>query len=758
VIDDATERTSPDAGQLSVEEQLSLLSGADFWHTREVRHGDDVIVRALLTTDGPHGVRKQPEEGDHLGIGDSIPATCFPPAVTLGSTWDVGLAREFGTALGSEARHLGVDVILGPGVNIKRSPLGGRNFEYVSEDPALAGDLASNIIAGIQSTGVAASLKHFAVNNQETDRMRISADVSERALREVYLEVFRRAVTNGRPWTVMTSYNKINGVFAAENEWLLRDVLRGEWGFDGVIVSDWGGVTDRVASLRAGLDLNMPGPGLPGLTDLRTAHSAGGLDPELVAESVRRITALAKKTARTGKSPAPIDHDMHHRLARRIATAGSVLLRNERDADGVAALPLSSASQSIVVVGELARTPRFQGSGSSQVVPTRLDTPLDAIRTSAGHDVVFAAGYSLTGEGPDLRDEAVKTATGRTAIVFLGLPPDAESEGYDREGLDLPAAQTELLSAIAAVAARVVVVLQNGSPVSIADWSRDTDAILETWLGGQAGGSAVADLLFGRENPSGRLAETIPLRIEDTPSFTNFPGEGGHVTYGEGVFVGYRHYDSVDREVAYPFGHGLSYTTFAYSDLTLESGPARDQTTVRGVVTNVGERRGAEVVQLYIEPVGSGLRRPPRELKHFSRFDLEPGESAEFVFAVTEVDLRVWDPSEHRWTVHAGTAGVSVGASSRDIRTRIDLPVEGAPPEPTAIDEWSTLGEALGNPLTAAAIRAGSASGDFHPMSAELERMAAGMPLRMIADFEGMLFDRHQLTGLLDAQGVQPMD
>lgn len=738
-----------DALELTLEESLSLLSGADFWSSREVKRGDDVVVRSMSLTDGPHGVRKQPADGDHLGIGDSIPATCFPPAVTLGSTWDTTLAAEFGRALGAEARALDVDVILGPGVNIKRSPLGGRNFEYVSEDPVLAGELAGEIIAGVQSAGVAASLKHFAVNNQETDRMRISADVSERALREIYLEVFRRAVLHGRPWTVMASYNKINGIFAAENEALLRRVLREEWGFTGVIVSDWGGVTDRVASLRAGLDLQMPGPGLPGLSDLRRALETGEIASSLVTESATRIRELADKTASHGTQAAHLDTVAHHDLARRIALSGSVLLVNSSLA-GTPALPLDRDAADLVVVGEFARSPRIQGSGSSQVVPARIETPLEALRGLSRGTVAFAPGYTLEGADEELHAEAVAVATASTVVMFLGLPPHAESEGYDRDHLELPAEQIALLRSVHAVAERVIVVLQNGSPVTCSPWADNAHAVLETWLGGQAGGRAVAELLFGIENPSGRLAETIPLALADTPSFTNFPGEGGRVVYGEGIFVGYRHYDYLERPVAFPFGHGLSYTAFEYSDLRVTPGSIPNSFDVRGTVTNVGDRAGAEVVQLYVEPVRGKLQRPVRELKHFARMTLEPGESAEYTFRLASVDFHAWDAATHGWTVESGRARIAIGASSRDIRSTAEVVVTAEDSDETRrLDEWSTLGEALAHSRMAAAIRGGAASGEFFAMSDDLERMAAGMPLRVIADFEGMLFDRDQLATLL---------
>ena len=742
------ERPEDLADRLTDEEAIALLVGRDFWHAGGLVHGETTVVRLLGLSDGPHGVRKQPEDGDHLGIGNAIPATCFPPAVTLASTWDAELVREVGVALGAEARALGVDVLLGPGVNIKRSPLGGRNFEYFSEDPVLAGELAGALVEGIQSRGVAASLKHYAVNNQETDRMRVSAEVSERALREIYLEAFRRAVTRGRPWTVMTAYNRINGEFASESRWLLQDVLRDEWGFAGAVVSDWGGVTDRVAALEAGVDLAMPGPAEPAASDLREALASGRIGPGLLRRSAARVIALADRTARSGAEEA-VDPDAHHRLAYRAAVAGAVLLVNRGRA-----LPLSP-DEDIVVIGALAAEPRIQGSGSSQVNPTRSETPLEAIRTLAGRTVDFCEGYALDATPRvELADAAVAAASGRVALLVLGLPARTESEGYDRSDIELPLDQLELVERVAAVATKVVVVLQNGGPVATHPGLDRADAVLETWLGGQAVGSATADLLFGRANPSGRLAETIPLRLQDTPSFTSFPGEASHVVYGEGVYVGYRHFDVVDAAVAFPFGHGLSYTEFDYAEPRVEIvGP---RIRVRGAVTNIGETAGAEVVQLYVEPCRTSGMRPVRELKAFTRLSLAPGEHGAYEFELTARDFARWDPAIHEWKVDPGDSAIAVGASSRDLRHRVSVSLPGGE-ETIDVDPWMTLSEALAHPELGRTIRENASDGTYLPMSAEMERMVGGMPLRVIADFEGMLLDRDQLAELLGgAAGGSP--
>ncbi|MEO8094332.1 MAG: glycoside hydrolase family 3 C-terminal domain-containing protein, partial [Pseudolysinimonas sp.] len=540
---------------LTLEEKAALVVGADFWSTVGVERAG---IPSIGLTDGPHGVRKQRGGADHLGLGDSVPATCFPPAAGLASSWNPALLYRVGAALADEARAEGVGVLLGPGVNIKRSPLCGRNFEYFSEDPLLAGELGASWVEGIQARGVGASLKHFAANNQETNRMTVSAEVDERTLREIYLPAFERIVTGEQPWTVMCSYNRINGVSAAENHWLLTEVLRDEWGFEGVVVSDWGAVEHRVAALEAGLDLDMPGPQAGASAEIVAAVRSGALAESVLDAAVARITNLARKAT----APAPQDAALggatpaagfsvgaHHALAREAAAESIVLLRNEADL-----LPLATA-QAIGVIGEFARTPRFQGAGSSQVNPTRIDSALDAI--SAIAPVEFAPGYSFDrhAEAGQLIAEAVGVARrSETVLLFVGLPARDESEGYDRAHLDLPESHTRLIAAVAAANPRTVVILTNGGVVSLEPWHDSVPAILEAWLLGQAGGSAIADVVFGNVEPSGRLAESIPMRLQDTPSYLNFPGDDDVVRYGEGVYVGYRYYETIDLPVRYPFG------------------------------------------------------------------------------------------------------------------------------------------------------------------------------------------------------------
>ncbi len=653
---------------LTLEEKATLLDGADFWRTQPVER---LGIPGIMVTDGPHGLRKQAGEFDHVGLNDSVPATCFPPAAALASTWNPELLGRIGEALGRECRAARVAVLLGPGVNMKRSPLCGRNFEYFSEDPLLAGDLGAALVNGLQSTGVGASLKHFAANNQETDRMTVSADVDERTLREIYLPAFERIVTGAQPWTVMCSYNKINGTYASEDPWLLTRVLRDEWGFAGLVVSDWGAVNRRDAGVAAGLDLEMPSSGGSGTRVILEAVRAGTLSETAVDRAVTRVLTLVDRSLPALHDGQSFDAEAHHALAREAATASAVLLRNE---GGI--LPLDPRSGgTVAVIGEFARTPRFQGAGSSQVNPTRVDTALDALRAALDgrREVAFAPGYVIESDAADehLVAEAARTAAGAdVAVLFLGLPPSYESEGYDRDHMDLPAHQIDLLHAVADANPRVVVVLSNGSVVTVAPWQNRAPAVLEGWLLGQAGGSATADLLLGTADPAGRLAETVPLRFADNPTIGAFPGELGHVRYGEGLLIGYRWYDAHRLEVAYPFGHGLSYTSFAYRDLSVAVLADGDEPRVEVglTVTNTGERAGRETVQLYVTDPRATVYRPEQELRAFTQVSLAPGESAPVTLTLRSRAFAYWHPALRRWVVEGGAFGVRVGSSSRDIR------------------------------------------------------------------------------------------
>jgi beta-glucosidase len=756
--------------ELTLAEKASLCLGSDFWHTAAVSR---LGIEAIAVSDGPHGLRKQPEAGDHVGLSGSLPATCFPTASALGSSFDPELAERVGEALALEARAQGVAVLLGPGINIKRSPLCGRNFEYFSEDPLVSGVLGAALVRGVQGGGVGACVKHFAANNQETDRLRVSADVDERALREIYLPGFERVVQQSRPWTVMCSYNKVNGVYASEHHWLLTELLREEWGFDGLVMSDWGAVHDRVAALAAGLDLEMP-PNL-GVSDaaIVAAVRAGELDEALLDLAVTRVLRLldqARAGAGTGHSHADaaagaeieaagFDVDAHHALARVVAAECAVLLKNDGEL-----LPLRpAAGNTVAVVGEFARTPRYQGAGSSQVNPTRLDTALDELRALApdGVEVAFAAGFDLDGgEVEETLAAEASSLAARSAVVvaFLGLPAATESEGFDRAQMDLPANQLALLARLAAANANLVVVLANGSAVRLSDWEQQAPAILECWLSGQAAGGAVADLLWGIANPSGRLAETLPLRLADNPSYLNFPGEEGHVRYGEGIFVGYRGYDARRLPVSYPFGHGLSYTSFDYTDLATDvTGRAEDDSLVVSVscrVVNTGPRAGREVAQLYLHDPECAVARPPRELKGFAKTAvLEPGQGELVSFELSARDLSYWSARQHGWVLEGGTFELSVGASSRDLRLTGTVEVT-APPVPVRLDGMATLQEWLAEPASAALLREavgylpdGSPRGILG--DEEMIRVIGNFPLASLAAFPGLGIDQPTVDELI---------
>ncbi|MFT4215432.1 MAG: glycoside hydrolase family 3 C-terminal domain-containing protein [Microbacterium sp.] len=664
-----TEDIAGSAAELSVEDAVTLGSGASFWATVGLPGVPEVRL-----ADGPHGVRRQRALSDHLGVGQSEPATCFPPMAGLAQSWDAEIIGRVGAALGVEAAAMGVHVLLGPGVNIKRDPRGGRNFEYVSEDPYLAGVLGTAWVRGLQGQGVAASLKHFALNNQETDRNRVSAEVDERALREIYLRVFERIIRDADPWTVMCSYNKINGEYAAENLPLLTGILREEWGFSGVVVSDWGAVHNRVESVDAGLDLQMPGPADADDRRLAEATETGEISPDTVRRSARRVARLARRIVRSVPDETPVDFDAHHALAREAAARSTVLLKNDGEV-----LPLATSDTPLAVIGEFARTPRYQGGGSSRVNARLVDAALPAIESVTGADSVrFAPGYTLDGLGDEqgLIAEAVHAAReSHTALVFLGLPEEEESEGYDRPHISLPVGQLRLLREVCAVQPRTVVVLSHGGMVELSEVAKLAPALLDGALLGEAGGAATADVLFGVVNPSARLTETAPLRLEHAPSYFTFPGRFGRALYGEGIFVGYRGYDIRDQEVAFPFGHGLSYTRFVYADATIRtegSGLALDVE-----VRNCGDRRGREVVQVYATLSESRVPRPVRWLVGFADVELDPACGARVRVPIDRDDLAYWDVGAHRFVVESGEYEFSVGASSRDLRQSVRFDVRG---------------------------------------------------------------------------------
>lgn len=739
---------------LTLQERAALGSGGSFWSTKPVG-----LVPAIVLTDGPHGVRKQDHAADHLGIGASRPATCFPPAVALGQSWDPELVERVGSALGDECQAAGVHVLLGPGVNIKRDPRCGRNFEYYSEDPLISGVLGAAWVNGIQSRGVGASVKHFAANNTETDRMRSSSDVDMRTLREIYLRAFQRVVEDARPWTVMCSYNRINGTHAAENHWLLTSLLRDEWAFDGAVVSDWGAVTNRVAAVAAGLDLAMPADGGASDAEVVAAVTAGQLDRRAVDRAAACVATLAVRAAGGVRPGASVDIassgdiDAHHALAREAAGRGIVLLKNDGDL-----LPLARVG-TIAVIGEFARSPRYQGGGSSHVTPTRLDIPLDEIRCLAGEaNVTYAQGFTTERASDDapLRAEAVAAALGAdVAVIFLGLGADQESEGFDREHIELPPAQLDLLDAVVAAQPRTAVVLSHGGVLRLAPVADVAPAILDGALLGQAGGGAIADALFGIVNPSGRLAETVPVRLEDAPAFLTSPGEHQHVVYGERIFVGYRGYDARDLPVTFPFGHGLSYTRFDYSDLRLTA--SDHGVTAAVTVTNSGPRTGREVVQLYVGLPTSALARAPRSLIGFCGVAIEAGESRDVDIQVQRHDLAYWDVRLNQWIVESGDYEFAIGASSRDIRLAATVFVAGDTARPPLTLD-STLGEVLADPVAgpmlvqwmgSGGLSGGDAASPGEGLGTDMARMMLSIPLGRLVGFSGGLVSLGQLQDLL---------
>ena len=669
--------------QMTLEEKAALCTGASAWTTTPIPR---LGVPQLLVSDGPHGIRRVADV--HSMAIKSLPATCFPTASSLASSWDVELLHEMGRALAEEAIARDVDVILGPGANMKRSPLCGRNFEYFAEDPYLAGTMAAALIEGIQSRGVGTSLKHFAANNQEYERFSIDAQVDERTLREIYLPAFEMAVTKAKPWTVMCSYNRINGTFGSEHRQLLTDILKNEWGFEGFVVSDWGAVHNRVAALRAGLDLEMPGPKPTRVDGVIEAVRNGDLDEAVLDEAVRRILTIVCRAAETPKG-GDFDAAAHHALARKISAETMVLLKN----NGI--LPLR-APQHIAVIGHAAMEAHFQGGGSSHINPTQVDVPFNELQKLAGNaELSFAPGYPKDDSlDAALIEQAVGIAqTADVALLYIALPSYKESEGYDRPDMDLTAQQVALIQAVTTVQPNTVVILNNGAPVATREWIDRTAAVLEAWMMGQAGGGAIADVLFGRVNPSGKLAETYPLRLADTPAHLNFPGENGVVRYGEGLFIGYRYYDTKELPVQFPFGYGLSYTTFAYDNMRVSDEEFKDVygVTVSVDVTNTGGVAGKEIVQVYVHDRESRLIRPYKELKGFAKVSLQPGETKTVAIPLDWRAFAYYDPARHQWITEDGQFDILVGASSADIRCQANVVLQCTMELPTILHDESTI-------------------------------------------------------------------
>lgn len=682
--------------ELTLEEKAGLCSGADFWHTKAVER---LGLPAVMVSDGPHGLRKQEEESDHVGLGESIKAVCFPAASALACSYDVDLLHNLGCALGDECQAVDVSTVLGPAVNMKRSPLCGRNFEYFSEDPYLAGELAASYVNGVQSKNIGTSVKHFAANNQETRRMSISSEVDERTLREIYLAAFETIVKKAQPWTIMCSYNCINGVYSCENEWLLNKVLRDEWGFQGLVMTDWGAMNDRVASIKAGLDLEMPA--CEGITDrfIVDAVKTGTLSMEVLDRAVERVLKLIKKYY-DNKTEGSLELEEHHKLAKYIATECAVLLKND---DQI--LPLKATTRA-AFIGEFATAPRFQGGGSSHINCFKIT---DALGAAKDYPVSFSKGYDTRRDEPDaeLIAAAVKVAKeAEVAVVFAGLPDHFESEGYDRTHLNLPECQNVLIEEIVKVQPNTVVVLHNGSPV-VLPWADRAKAILEVYLGGQAVGEATVDLLYGKVNPSGKLAETFPLRLQDNPSYLNFPGTKRKVEYREGIYIGYRHYDAKEMDVLYPFGYGLSYTTFAYSGLHLKindkegnsgaiiSMKDTDTLEVNVKVRNTGSVFGKEVVQLYVRDLEASVGRPPKELKGFAKVALAPGEEKTVTFTLDKRSFAYYSEELGDWYAESGTYEILIGKSSREILLTGSVELESTTRLPFIPDDRTTFADVI---------------------------------------------------------------
>lgn len=688
--------------ELTLEEKASLCSGADFWHTKAI---DRLNIPAAMVSDGPHGIRKQESLADHMGVAESIKAIGFPTASAMACSFDRDLLHKVGDALGEECVAEDLAVLLGPGINMKRSPICGRNFEYYSEDPVVAGELGAAFVNGVQEHGVGTSLKHFAANNQEWRRMSISAEIDERTLREIYLAAFETVVKKAQPWTIMCSYNRINGVYSCENDWLLNKVLRDEWGFEGLVMTDWGAMDERVPSLKAGLDLEMPD--CHGETDklIVKAVQSGELEEPVLDTAVERILTMVDKylTARKGIDPASMVHPLpssvergydvaaHHALARTTAEQSAVLLKNED------ILPLQK-DKKIAFIGEFAKVPRIQGGGSSHINNTSVESALDA----AGDSVSYAQGFHIDEETTDetLLQEAITLAKeSDVAVIFAGLPDSFESEGFDRTHLNMPANQNELIARISEVQPNVVVVLHSGSPIAM-PWLDKVAGVLQMYLAGQASGGAAVNLLFGDATPCGKLAETFPLHLEDNPSYLNFPGNREKVCYQEGVFIGYRYYDKKKMDVLFPFGYGLSYTDFTYSNMkvTVNGKNAADvdviketdEIVVSADITNTGNCDGAEIVQLYIKnPVVYEIR-PEKELRDFAKVFLKAGETKTVTFTLNARAFSYYETRIHDWYAESGDYEILLASSSRDIRLQYTVSITGSKKIPFVADYVTT--------------------------------------------------------------------
>ena len=734
--------------QMTLEEKAGMCSGADFWNLKGIER---LGIPKVMVTDGPHGIRKQAEAADHLGINESEKAICFPAGCATASSFDRDLIRRQGELLGQECQAMNVSTILGPAMNIKRSPLCGRNFEYYSEDPYVSTEIAAALIEGVQSKNVGTSAKHFVANNQEKRRMTNSSDADERTLREIYLASFEGAIKKAKPWTVMSSYNRINGEFVGDNKEYLTDILRKEWGFDGYVVSDWGAVNDRISSLAAGLDLEMPPGDYENDRLIVKAVQEGKLDESVVDQACERILNIIFRYTENRDEKAVFDYEKDHKAAAEIEAECMVLLKNENEI-----LPLTS-DKKIAFIGKYAKTPRYQGGGSSHINSWKVESALEAAKEIQElANVTFAEGYQDEKDEvvEALQSEAVKAAAeADVAVLFLGLPDNFESEGYDRKHMNLPNCQNELVRKVLEVQKHVVVVLHNGSAV-LMPWKDQVEGILEAYLGGEAVGKAVAEVLAGIKNPCGRLAETFPLRLEDTPCYLIYGKGFDNAVYQEGVFVGYRYYTSRKMETAFPFGYGLSYTTFAYSDLQLDKKEMSDKehVEVSVKVKNTGKRAGKTVVQLYVAAPETEVVRPVRELRGFEKIFLEAGEEKTVTFILGERAFAYWNTLIHDWYAEEGTYKVMIGENADQMCVGEEITVHPTKELPKTYSLNTCLGELMRDPkaqTVMAAFMQGMAQNDAAMDMAEAnendqsgvvnqEMMAAmmeGMPLRQLLSF-----------------------
>lgn len=729
--------------EMTLEEKVGMCSGLDFWHLKGVER---LGIPSVMVSDGPHGLRKQDDKADYLAINDSIKAVCFPTGATTACSFDRYLLYRLGEALGVECQAENVSTILGPAVNIKRSPLCGRNFEYFSEDPYLSSEMAISYIKGVQSQGVGTSLKHFAANNQEERRMTASSIIDERTFREIYLSAFEAAIKDGKPWTVMCSYNRINRVFASENPKLLTNILRKEWGFDGYVMSDWGAVNNRVAGLEAGMDLEMPGSNGTNDELILQAVLEEKLDESVLDIAVERILTKVFEFVDNRKE-ASFDLEAHHDLARQIATESSVLLKNDQEI-----LPLKMEKK-IAFIGEFACKPRYQGGGSSHINSFKVSSALEAGLKLA--PITYAKGFETTVDQTNktLLEEAIEVASQcDAAVIFAGLPDSFESEAYDRTHLNLPYCQNELIAEVVKVQPNIVVVLHNGSPVEM-PWVNEVKGILEMYLGGQAVGEATVDLLFGQANPCGKLAETVPIRLQDTPSYLNYKVVNDEINYGEGVFVGYRYYDTKEIPVLFPFGHGLSYTQFDYHHLSLSQNEMldTDELIVSLEVTNTGRVAGKEIVQLYVSDQSNRAIRPKKELKNFVKVELQPGETQTVSMTLNKRSFSWYNSKISDWDVNTGQYEILIGKSVSDIVLKDVVTIQSTTEQPLHVTVNTTLGDLVNNaklkPLIDSLLEGMNTSTDGVVNAQMKLAMMKDMPLRALRSFQGV--DNYLINSLV---------